>query len=163
MSSLLIYSASAGSGKTYTLTRKYLEVLLEHPNNYRRILAVTFTNKAAAEMKERVLKELVQLRDRPEKSNHLELLAAHLNITTEQVAERAKESLDHLLNDYSRMAIGTIDSFFQILLRSFARETGISSGFTLELDADLVVSQVVDELIQESAPDRPGGNGCKTG
>ena len=150
MSSLLIYSASAGSGKTYTLTRKYLEVLLEHPNNYRRILAVTFTNKAAAEMKERVLKELVQLRDRPEKSNHLELLAAHLNITTEQVAERAKESLDHLLNDYSRMAIGTIDSFFQILLRSFARETGISSGFTLELDADLVVSQVVDELIQES-------------
>ena len=58
MSNLKIYKASAGSGKTYTLTEEYLKLLFESPSNYRHILAVTFTNKATAEMRSRILETL---------------------------------------------------------------------------------------------------------
>ena len=57
-SSLKVYKASAGSGKTFTLAVEYIKLLVENPSAYRHILAVTFTNKATAEMKERILSQL---------------------------------------------------------------------------------------------------------
>ena len=52
---LRIYKSSAGSGKTYTLVKEFLRIALKSPDKFRHILAITFTNKAANEMKERII------------------------------------------------------------------------------------------------------------
>ena len=125
-----LYKASAGSGKTYTLSKTYLELLLKdkNPNSYRNILAVTFTNKATEEMKERILRDLFQksLSD-----------------------ERAKDILIRMLHDYSAFSISTIDSFFQQALRAFAREIAHSSEYQIELDRDSLVHEAMDRLLDD--------------
>ncbi len=145
MSSLNIYRASAGSGKTYTLTKEYLKLVFEEALNYRSILAVTFTNKATDEMKSRILKEIYIL-SKGEKSPYADELMAINKLDANALQVKAKEILNRLLHDYNRFSVTTIDSFFQRVVRSFTREIGLQMGFNIELDQKKVLNEVVDLL-----------------
>lgn len=149
---LTIYSASAGSGKTYKLTGIYLATLFNSRFNYRKILAVTFTNKATAEMKSRILDNLHKLAA-GENSDYLPGLIKSTNKNEEWIRNEAKEILNSILHDFSRFSVSTIDSFFQKVLRAFAREVGLHSGFNIELDHSKILSEAVDEMIASSESD----------
>ena len=144
---LNIYRASAGSGKTYNLTRDYIRLLFEQKNEraHRRIMAVTFTNKATDEMKTRILKELHAL-SQGEKSEYRTGLISKQFPTAEAVNEHAKKVLTTILHDYSSFSISTIDRFFQQVIRSFARDIGVHGGYNLELDNAQTLEQSVDNL-----------------
>lgn len=145
MSKLNIYRASAGSGKTYTLTREYLKLLFRDSQNYKHILAVTFTNKATDEMKSRILKEINILAE-GEKSAYQDELCDIISASKAQLQIIAKDIQNRLLHDYSRFSVTTIDSFFQKIVRSFTREIGLQMGFNIELDQKKVLDNVVDHL-----------------
>ncbi len=149
---LTIYSASAGSGKTYKLTSIYLENLFRSRYNYRKILAVTFTNKATAEMKSRILDHLHKLAVGKD-SDYLEDLVKSTGKGEDWIRKEAHEILNSILHDFSRFSVSTIDSFFQRVLRSFAREVGLHSGFNIELDHTVILSAAVDEMISSAASD----------
>jgi ATP-dependent helicase/nuclease subunit A len=150
---LTIYSASAGSGKTYTLTANYLANLFRSRYNYRKILAVTFTNKATAEMKSRILDTLHRLASGV-RSDYLPGLMKITGKNEDTIRKEAKEILDSLLHDFSRFSISTIDSFFQKILRAFVREAGLHSGFSIELDHTTILSNAVDEMIESASSDK---------
>ncbi|MDR3137456.1 MAG: UvrD-helicase domain-containing protein [Tannerellaceae bacterium] len=145
---LTIYKASAGSGKTHTLTGEYLHLLFSHPHAYRRILAVTFTNKATDEMKRRIIEELYRLASGQE-SAHLFSLQQAENRTEEAVRRCAKETLEAILDDYSAFHISTIDSFFQQTLHAFTREMGLQGGYHIEMDAGMVLEEAIDRLLAQ--------------
>jgi len=149
---LTIYSASAGSGKTFKLAGIYLAHLFRSKYNYRKILAVTFTNKATAEMKNRILDQLNFIASGG-KSDYLPGLLKETGKSEETLRKEAKEILFAILHDYSRFSVCTIDAFFQKVIRSFARETGLHSGYNVELDHTLILSSAVDEMIASSADD----------
>lgn len=149
---LTIYSASAGSGKTFQLAKIYLTHLLRSRYNYRKILAVTFTNKATAEMKNRILDHLYSLANE-EKSEYLDDLIRDTGKSRETIKAEAAELLFSILHDFSRFSISTIDAFFQKVIRSFARETGLHSGFNVELDHSIILSTAIDRMIASSAED----------
>jgi ATP-dependent helicase/nuclease subunit A len=157
MPQLTVYKASAGSGKTFRLTVEYLKLLLKDPESYRHILAVTFTNKATAEMKERVLSALDELMHL-DPSNPLKGMPAtvcqELGMTPEQAKDRATQAIGSLLHDYGRFRIETIDSFFQSILRNLARELGLGAWLNIELNNDKVLGEAVDALI-DSADTNP--------
>jgi ATP-dependent helicase/nuclease subunit A len=149
---ITIYSASAGSGKTFTLTGIYLSALFRFRYNYRRILAVTFTNKATAEMKSRILENLHKLAT-GEKSDYLAGLIEEIGRDEMWIRSEAVEILNSILHDYSRFSVSTIDSFFQKILRAFAREAGLYSGFNIELDHTAILSSAVNEMIVSANED----------
>jgi ATP-dependent helicase/nuclease subunit A len=149
---LTICSASAGSGKTFKLTGIYLTILFKSRYNYRRILAVTFTHKATAEMKFRILDNLNKLAI-GEASEYLIMLIKASDKPEEWIRTEAKEILSSILHDFSRFSVSTIDSFFQKILRAFAREVGLHSGFNIELDHSTILSSSVDEMIATAATD----------
>ncbi|MCX6220735.1 MAG: UvrD-helicase domain-containing protein, partial [Bacteroidia bacterium] len=143
---LNIYRASAGSGKTFLLVGEYLKMLFAQPKSYRNILAVTFTNKATAEMKERILKELGNLSNGSD-SRYLELLK---EIGSEQkIRWKATDILKLILHDYSRFSVMTIDSFFQKVIRAFAREIRLNASFRTEIDNRQALEEAIDLLFQE--------------
>lgn len=146
MSQLTIYKASAGSGKTFRLTGEYLMLLFKYPRNYRKILAVTFTNKATAEMKSRILSELYKLA-KGDESDYLDELKETYRLSEYEMQAKAAKILSHLLHDFSKFSVSTIDTFFQKIIRSFTREMGIQPGYTIELNQNEVLSKVVDELL----------------
>ncbi|MGC1391752.1 MAG: UvrD-helicase domain-containing protein [Bacteroidales bacterium] len=149
---LTIYSASAGSGKTYKLTAIYLAHLFRSRYNYRKILAVTFTNKATAEMKSRILDHLHKLAV-GEESDYIAGIVKATGKTEDWIRKESKEILNAILHDFSRFSVSTIDSFFQKVLRAFAREAGLHSGFSIELDHSTILSAAVDEMIASAAVD----------
>jgi ATP-dependent exoDNAse (exonuclease V) beta subunit len=145
----IIYKSSAGSGKTYTLTLEYLKLALKSPQSaFRQILAVTFTNKATQEMKERILKDLKRLRStvRPGEKMDDELMKS-LGVDEDGLKARAGEALTAILHDYGHFAVSTIDSFFQRVVRSFAREMDLNAKFEVELDQQAVLDRVVDRVV----------------
>jgi len=151
MSPLNIYKASAGSGKTFALTLAYLKLLYAFPGIYRHILAVTFTNKAAGEMKQRILSRLHCLSQATEKTCEEEMkqLIEATGMGEAAIRKRAGELLGEILNNYSRFSVGTIDKFFQSVIRAFTHEIGIQPGYNLELDHRRVLSMAVDRLFQD--------------
>lgn len=153
-SPVILYTASAGSGKTFQLTRNYLEMLFRAEENYASILAVTFTNKAAGELKERVLRELVSIASgQSGESQHLAYLSELFGRDESMLIRRAAKILRSVLNDYSRFSIGTIDEFFQQILRSFARDLGVYSGYVVELQTKRVIEEAVSRLIRSCEKD----------
>ena len=124
---LTIYRASAGAGKTHKLTGEYLMLLFSQPGAYRRILAVTFTNKATDEMKTRIVQELYHLAS-GRASDYIQLLSSAYSLTERQVREQARKILVAILHDYSAFNISTIDRFFQQTMRAFTREIGLQGG-----------------------------------
>lgn len=141
-----IMKASAGSGKTWNLARQYIRLLLERkdPHSYRHILAVTFTNKATDEMKERILNELHVLSVSPESSGYYRDFVPSLFASAKDLAETAGSLLCNILHDYSAFAVSTIDSFFQHTLKAFAKEIGYFSSYAIELDKESLLKESVD-------------------
>lgn len=150
MAQLKLIRASAGSGKTFNLTRIFLELVLKESNSdyYRRILAVTFTNKATAEMKERILKELSVLA-KGEKSEHLEYLLEKTGKTEDRIRNLSQAILDQILHGYSWFRVETIDTFFQGIIRSFVRELGIPGHYNIELDQEKILEEAVNRLLDK--------------
>ena len=153
-----IYKASAGSGKTFSLTLHYLQLALEQPVSYRSILAVTFTNKATAEMKHRILEVLQGLATR---STHRDieqyrrqLLIRMPGSSPERIHQQAVQLYRNILHDYSRFSVSTIDAFVQRIIRSFAWELGIDGGFKLQLNPDPVKEDLASRLYQRLDDDK---------
>ncbi|WP_017731541.1 UvrD-helicase domain-containing protein [Nafulsella turpanensis] len=149
----VIYRSSAGSGKTYTLTREYLTLALRAPQYFRSILAVTFTNKATQEMKTRIIETLHELAEGKKTPIQGELQEA-TSLPPDELQERAQKVLSAILHNYSYFAVSTIDSFFQTVIRAFAREVGLQAGFKVELEQDKVLEDLIDLLLKDVEKDR---------
>ncbi|GHT21272.1 DNA helicase [Bacteroidia bacterium] len=143
---LTIYSASAGSGKTYNISKEYIKLLLTERDYHRRILAVTFTNKATEEMKMRIIKDLHEI-SIGKNADFLRTLSLETKKTEQYVVNRSKECLAALLHDYSHFSILTIDSFFQRVIRAFAHEMGLPAAYDLELDQTSVLDEAIDSMV----------------
>lgn len=155
---LNIYRASAGSGKTHLLTGFYLKQLFlpadlpGSPNTelrFSEILAVTFTNKATAEMKGRIIQELYLLSVDPQKSDYWEDVNPDGSKTPDQIRKKAKDLLVQILNDYASFNISTIDSFFQKVVRSFARELNVSGNYEIEMDLDKALDATLSNFLDK--------------
>jgi ATP-dependent exoDNAse (exonuclease V) beta subunit len=156
----VVYKASAGSGKTFSLVREYLKIILEEPSAYRNILAITFTNKVANEMKERVLAALTALSkgEGPEGEKTRRLLLPMLTEATgmpeTEIRLKAAQALEMILHNYADFAIGTIDSFSHRIIRTFAHDFGLPVNFQIELDSDELLSTAVDLLLDRVGEDQ---------
>ncbi len=152
MSQLNVYKASAGSGKTFRLAIEYMKLALTNDANYRHILAVTFTNKATAEMKSRIIGELYHLSN-GQPSVYMDVLTKELGWSPLQVERQAQLVLKRILHDYSRFSISTIDSFFQRVIKAFNRELGINAAYNVELDEKSILEEAADRMIQSVEDD----------
>ena len=156
---LLVYKASAGSGKTFTLAVEYIKHLIINPRAYRQILAVTFTNKATAEMKERILTQLYGIwKEDPASDAYLKRIKEDLAsspLSDKELRRRAGMALQYMLHDYSRFRVETIDSFFQSVMRNLARELELSPNLNIELNNTDVLSDAVDSMIEKLTPSSP--------
>ncbi len=154
---VLILSASAGSGKTYRLAYKFVRDVIKYchtqPHLYRAILAVTFTNKATEEMKNRILEKIDELIKNPAKSAYMKDLKKELNLSQEEIISRARKIQSHILHDYSRFTVLTIDKFFQRILRAFIKELGLDLNYNIELDAETILARGTDSLIEQITQD----------
>lgn len=151
---LKILNASAGSGKTYNLVNEYLYLLLKEEFNtssFKNVIAMTFTNKAALEMKVRIIAALDILSHReinPAKFDELsETIAQRLSVSNEEVHKRAKKVLQNLLHQYEDFFVMTIDKFNLKLIRSFTRDLDLPADFEIILNEKEVITQVVDKLL----------------
>ena len=149
-SQLTVYKASAGSGKTFTLAKEYMTLVIGNPMAYRNILAVTFTNKATEEMKLRILSQLYGI------GHHLSTSADYLeqikealpHLSEQQIEQNAKTALGLLIHNYNYFRVETIDTFFQSVLRNLARELDLTANLHIGLNDYQVEQQAVDELIE---------------
>ena len=153
--SLKIYKASAGSGKTFTLALEYIKLLITNPYAYRSILAVTFTNKATAEMKERILGKLYGVANRSDSAkDYLNKIKEHLpHLEEEKIISQAKLALELILHDYGHFKIMTIDSFFQTVLRGLARELDLNGDMEISIDGGELLEDAVDTYIKQLEPE----------
>jgi ATP-dependent helicase/nuclease subunit A len=147
---LKILQASAGSGKTFSLTAHYLTLLLSGENKYREILAVTFTNKATEEMKSRILEVLEGLA-KGDASKKIEdyrviVLKAHPQLSPNDLQIKADKIYRKILHDYSRFSVSTIDGFVQKVIRGFAFELGLNADYSLEMNYNKVKDDLVAKL-----------------
>lgn len=152
MAKLHIVRASAGSGKTFRLTLQYLSYLFTDSDNFRHILAVTFTNKAAEEMKSRIIHVLHQLA-KGEETDYLEQLKKITGLEEKNIRLKADVILKKILHKYSYFSVETIDTFFQKVIRSFTREMGIQNGFSIELDEVPLLVKAIDDLFDTVTDD----------
>ncbi|MBB6239164.1 ATP-dependent exoDNAse (exonuclease V) beta subunit [Pedobacter sp. AK013] len=147
---LKILQASAGSGKTFSLTAHYLTLLFSGDNKYREILAVTFTNKATEEMKTRILEVLLGLaKGNPSKKidDYRKLiLLAYPILSPQELQFKADKIYRKILHDYSRFSVSTIDGFVQKVIRGFAFELGLNADYNLEMNYDKVKDDLVNKL-----------------
>lgn len=155
---LTVYRASAGSGKTFTLAVKYIELLIERPENYRSILAVTFTNKATNEMKLRILSQLYGLaKGLPDSEDYARAIENSFRsrgktVSRKQIMTNAAVALRYLLHNYNYFRIQTIDAFFQQVTRNMAKELNLNANFKLSLNDRQVEEKAVDEMIEQLLP-----------
>ncbi|MBW8242440.1 UvrD-helicase domain-containing protein [Muricauda oceani] len=157
-SNFKIYSASAGSGKTYALAKAYLKLLLANDASikFRQILAITFTNKAVDEMKTRILDNLYAFGQDtvPEKQESLfQSLCDELNLTEGQLRQRSQLILKRILHNYSFFEISTIDKFNHKIIKTFARDLHLSQNFEVELNLDLLLEEAVGRLLERAGND----------
>lgn len=147
---LTVYKSSAGSGKTFTLVKEYIKLLIANPQDYRHILAITFTNKATEEMKSRILRNLEELAS-GETSDLEKVLVSEFEgrFDASQVAARANEAYDLIIHNYSRFEVSTIDSFFSRVLKSFARELNLPLSYEVEMNTEIALSETIDNLFRE--------------
>ncbi|CAA0261542.1 Probable ATP-dependent DNA helicase, UvrD/REP family [Tenacibaculum maritimum] len=154
-STFQVYNASAGSGKTFTLVKEYLKVILNTSDVFRfqKILAITFTNKAAGEMKERVLHNLRFFSEGGE-NDLLGKILEETAVDKPLVQERSQKILNAILQNYTAFSITTIDSFTHKIIKSFAYDLGLSLNFEVEMDAVSLLNEAVDVLISKIGTDK---------
>ncbi len=146
MKNFLIYRSSAGSGKTYTLVKKYLKLVLGKPENVRHTLAITFTNKAADEMKTRIISSLKRLAEGKDPELLKQLKDEGVN---SEIEASARYVLNYILHNYTYFSVSTIDSFFQKVIRSFSRELKLTIGYNVEPETGDVLDKVVDDVFRD--------------
>lgn len=153
--SISIYNASAGSGKTFTLVKEYLKTVLQSSNDgyYRHLLAITFTNKAVAEMKERLVETLIKFSE-PESIAEPPVIMVKISeetgLSIEKIHTRSKNILQHLLHNYAAFSVETIDRFNHRLIRTFARDLKLVQNFEVSLEIDLLLEEAVDSLLSKT-------------
>ena len=150
-----VYNASAGSGKTFTLVKEYLKVLLNSEDifSFQKILAITFTNKAAGEMKERVLSSLEDFAAGKE-NGLFNIIIKEIDADKPIIQQRSKKILEAILQNYAAFSITTIDSFTHKIIKSFAYDLGLPQNFEVEMDAVSLLNQAVDVLISKIGSDK---------
>jgi len=154
----LIYRSSAGSGKTQALAGEYLQLILSNRADFRNVLAITFTNKAAEEMKERVLELLEYFSREPESKGFRRELFDHIceiaGVSHLEMQHRAQEIRSDILHHYSDFHVGTIDSFVHRIIRSFALELNLSFAFEVQLETQQFLQMTVDDLLEHTGEDK---------
>lgn len=154
---LTVYKASAGSGKTFTLAVQYIKMLVAGGNGgstYSHILAVTFTNKATAEMKDRILQQLYGIwKGLKDSANYMNALKKELEkdgiqLEDNEIRKRAGIALGHILHDYNSFRIETIDSFFQSVMKNLAHELSLTANLKVELNNKEVLNMAVDRILE---------------
>ncbi len=154
-----IYSASAGSGKTYTLAKSYIKLLIASKNQeqFKNILAITFTNKAVGEMKTRII-DVLKLFSAEDYESNLHPMAddicEELNISQSKLHEKSKIVLNKIIHNYGAFDISTIDGFTHRVIRTFAFDLKLPVNFQVELDQDYLVTKAVDNLISRAGTDK---------
>ncbi|HPS72193.1 MAG TPA: UvrD-helicase domain-containing protein, partial [Bacteroidales bacterium] len=160
-----VYTASAGSGKTSRLVVEYLSLALPVPKKFKHILAITFTNNATAEMKNRILDALRSFAFQPYDQFPESLKATYLAIQSNidpskldlpfelYVKRQASLLLHEILYDFDNFAISTIDAFFQRILRAFSFELGLNMNYNLEIQLDDLYEQTIDLLLNKLSVD----------
>lgn len=155
--SLIVYRASAGSGKTYTLALKYISLALKSGSKgFTHVLAVTFTNKATGEMKDRILEKLYGL-SRGLDANFLEDVKEITKLGEQEIQRKSTEMLCYIMNDFDHFRVETIDSFFQSLLTNLAFELGLTRGFKVDLDDKRVISIAVERILRRIDQEEKNG------
>ncbi|MFV0565296.1 MAG: UvrD-helicase domain-containing protein [Flavobacteriaceae bacterium] len=154
-----IYNASAGSGKTYTLVMAYLLLLFrsKSPERFKRILAITFTNKAVAEMKTRIVETLKQFSETEVFANENPMfndICKILGLTPEALQNKSGQILNSILHNYAAFDISTIDGFTHRIIRTFAYDLKLPLNFEVELDQDALLTEAVDSLIAKAGTDK---------
>ena len=166
----VVYKSSAGSGKTTTLAIEYLKLCLPKPENFKHILALTFTKDSANEMKERIVQYLTKIL-KYQQTNEIDFILIPLlqaqgkwnesdseetkKQSVKLLQKQAKDLLQLILHSYSDFAISTIDSFTHRIIRSFAHDLGISISFDVELKDDNILKSAVNELISRIGDEYP--------
>jgi len=147
----VLYRSSAGSGKTYTLVKEYLKIILQEPEKFKHILAITFTNKAAGEMKDRIMQSLKKLAkgEDPQLENTLKNEIPDIR----NIDRISRDILTTLLHNYSDFAIMTIDSFIHKVIKAFALEIGLPLNFTIDLNYDKIQTYVIEHLMADVGKD----------
>ncbi|MES5005543.1 UvrD-helicase domain-containing protein [Prevotella disiens] len=155
-SPLTVYRASAGSGKTFTLAVEYISLLVKDPNNYRQILAVTFTNKATQEMKMRILSQLFGIAKGLKSSDaYLQQVKNKTGLNEATIKSNATTALTLLIHKYNEFRIHTIDAFFQQILRNLAHELGLTANLKVDLNNKDIEGKAVDQMIEELQEGQP--------
>ena len=156
--SFSLYDASAGSGKTFTLVKEYLKIILTANKNdaYRNILAITFTNKAVHEMKSRIVHNLSQFtKEEPDdKAQQLmQVLSVETNLSLPQIKIKAQEIIKHIIHNYAAFDILTIDKFTHKVIRAFAHDLNLPITFEVTLDTEALLTEAVDAIIAQAGED----------
>ena len=154
-----IYDASAGSGKTYTLVKEYLKIILLSSKNdaYRNILAITFTNKAVHEMKSRVVESLSQFAKENPSEKALQLMQnirLETNLSYATIKEKSQTIIKNLIHNYAAFDISTIDKFTHKVIRAFAHDLNLPITFEVSLDTENLLTEAVDALIAQAGEDK---------
>jgi ATP-dependent exoDNAse (exonuclease V) beta subunit len=153
---LKVLNASAGSGKTFNLVKEYIQLLLGEQKNtfkFAQIIAMTFTNKAAFEMKSRIIQALDEL-SFPDKygkksDDYAILIGNALGVNPEEIHVRAKLVLQNILHRYEDFHVMTIDKFNLKLIRSFSRDLNLSTDFEIIFNETEVIEKVIDKMMSE--------------
>jgi len=152
---LIVYKSSAGSGKTTTLVNEYLKIALQNPQSFRHILAITFTNKAANEMKERVIGTLKDLSN-PDKqpADSLQEVIEAIDVELPHLRNRARKLLSLILHNYDEFAISTIDSFIHRVIRTFATDVQLPQNFEVVIDDEDIIPDIIQSLYDKVGSDK---------
>ena len=152
---LVVYKSSAGSGKTTTLVKSYLKITLNNPRLFRNVLAITFTNKAANEMKKKVLDSL-KIFAEGKTNEYPELIEFQneLNYSDELMQNKAKKLLSLIIHQYDEFSISTIDSFVHRIIKTFATDVKLPQNFDVVIDEDEIIPEIVQELYDKVGVDK---------
>lgn len=153
-----LYDASAGSGKTFTLVKEYLKILLTSPKNdaYRNILAITFTNKAVGEMKSRIvssLSEFAKDEPAPKAVELMEVIQQETALNAIDIKIKARQIIKNIIHNYASFDISTIDKFTHKVIRAFAHDLGLPITFDVSLETDNLLTEAVDAIIAQAGED----------
>lgn len=154
MKNFRVYKSSAGSGKTTTLVKEYLKIALAYPGRFRNLLAITFTNKASREMKNKIIESLEQYSKGKMNDAVSQDIINETGLTSEQIVERSKQLLSQILHHYDEFSVSTIDSFVHQVVRSFSTDLKLPQGFEIVIDEDDIIPFIVEGIYDKLGTDK---------